>query len=237
MNVHDGGRIRTSSITKGASANANPTLTFDGGILEPLGNVEGLLDGMPLTIGEKGFIVDTVGYNVTLGNFTLTSPGGELIKTGVGTLTITNAPALETLTVSNGTLKVTTAMSGLDAVCVAAGAVLDLGGNALTCGTFSGAGVVTNGNLTVTDELRVGLGNPLTLIDVSLDIDGARIDVAGSESITGRDPIVVLTSNSPITGRPQKPANVPDRRWQISHEGDIYKLELMPQGGFTLFVR
>ena len=216
MNVHDGGRIRTSSITKGASANANPTLTFDGGILEPLGNVEGLLDGMPLTIGEKGFIVDTAGHNVSFGSITLTN-GGELIKTGTGTLTITNTPAWSAITVRNG--------------------ALDLGGNALTCGTFSGAGVVTNGNLTVTDELRVGLGNPLTLIDVSLDIDGARIDVAGSESITGRDPIVVLTSNSPITGRPQKPANVPDRRWQISHEGGIYKLELMPQGGFTLFVR
>lgn len=236
LNVHDGGRIRTSSITKGTSANASPTLTFDGGILEPLGNVEGLLDGMPLTIGSKGFIVDTAGHNVTLGNFTLTSTGGELVKFGTGTLTITNAPALGTLTVSNGTLKVTTAMNALSVVHVAEGAVLDLDGNTLTCGTFSGSGTVTNGSLTVTVELRVDLDNPPTFTDVLLNVDGAQIDVAGAESITGHDPIVVLTSNRPITGRPQR-TNVPRKRWQIAHEGDVYRLELVLQGGLKLFLR
>ena len=75
------------------------------GVLEPLGNVEGLLEGLPLTIGPGGFVVDTAGRNASLGNFTVTS-GGELVKTGEGTLAMTSLPALEKISLANGALTV-----------------------------------------------------------------------------------------------------------------------------------
>ena len=178
VTVHDGGRIRTSSITKGA--NGTVTLTFDGGTLEPLGDVEGLLDGMPLTIGSKGFVVDTAEYNVTFGNFTLTS-GGELVKEGAGTLTITNSPALDAIAVKSGTL--------------------DLGGNAHQYGVLSGAGNVTNGTLAVTGAVRVKTGEHLTFQDVALTVSGAQVEIIDSENMTDSDPVLVAVSNQPISGR------------------------------------
>ena len=233
LSVHDGGRIRTSSITKGASENAQPTVSFDGGILEPLGDVTGLLEGMPLTVGSKGFIVDTAGHNVSFGDFTLTG-GGELIKTGAGTLTIANSP-WSAIAVSNGTLAVAAPSDTLASVYVAKGAVLDLGGNTVTCGAISGEGTVMNGTLIVTGTLSVAVGKRLTFTGAALNVSGARVMITTPESITGRDPIVVATSNQSITGHAR--TTVSGRRAQISQDGDVYKLELVPSGGFHVYIR
>jgi len=231
VNVHDGGRLRTSSITKNGTA----TLTFDGGILEPLGDVTGLLDGMPLTVGGKGFIVDTAGHNASFGSFTLTD-GGELIKVGAGTLTITNSPAWSSVVVSNGTLAVAAETSlTLSSVHVAKGAVLDLGGNTVRCGALSGAGTVVNGTLIVTGTLSVAVGNPLTFTGATLDVSGAQVAVADPESITTRDPVVVATSDLAITGHSR--TSVSGRRVQISQDGTTYTLELVRNGGFHLYIR
>ena len=234
LNVHDGGRIRTSSITKGASENANPTVTFDGGILEPLGNVEGLLDGMPLTVGSKGFIVDTAGFDATFGSITLASGAGPLVKTGAGTLTIAGSPTWSAVVVSNGTLSVAAAIT-LPSVHLAEGTVLDLGGNTVRCGALTGAGTVTNGTLVVTGTLTVTLDAPVTFADATLDVSGARVELTNPEDITGRDPITVATSTQSITGHAR--TGVRDRRVQITQSGTGYVLELVWNSGLHLFIR
>ena len=234
LNVHDGGRIRTSSITKGASENANPTVTFDGGILEPLGNVKGLLDGMPLTVGSKGFIVDTAGYDATFGSITLASGAGPLVKTGAGTLTLAGSPAWSAVVVSNGTLSVAAAIT-LPSVHLAEGTVLDLGGNTVRCGALTGAGTVTNGTLVVTGTLTVTLGAPVTFTDATLDVSGARVELTNPEDITDRDPITVATSNQSISGHAR--TGVRDRRVQITQSGTGYVLEFVWNSGLHLFIR
>ena len=106
------------------------------GVLEPLGSVEGLLEGLPLTIGPGGFVVDTAGRNASLGNFTVTS-GGELVKTGEGTLAMTSLPALEKISLANGALTVAAEAASLDALDLATGTRCDLGGGALACGVLA----------------------------------------------------------------------------------------------------
>ena len=56
-----------------------------------------------------------------------------------------------------------------------------------------------------------------------------------AESITGRDPIVVATSDESITGHAR--TDVSNRRAQVSETEGVYNLELVPNGGLHLFIR
>ena len=112
---------------------------------------------------------------------------------------------------------------------------LDLGGKTVTCGTFSGAGKVLNGTLTVTGTLSAAVGNPLTFTGVALNVSGAGVAITNPESITGRAPIVVATSDQSITGRAR--ATVFGWKVQVTQDDDAYKFELVPSKGFHLFVR
>ena len=157
-----------------------------------------------------------------------------LAKTGSGKLT-TVGSAWSSIAVSNGTLAVSAQSSTIGSVYLAKGAVLDLGGKAVTCGTFSGAGKVRNGTLIVTGTLSVAVGNPLTFMGVALDVSGAGVAITNPKSITGRDPIVIATSDQPITGRSR--ATVFGWSVQVTQDGDVYKIELVPSKGFHLFIR
>lgn len=70
---------------------------------------------------------------------------------------------------------------------------------------------------------------------MALDVSGAGVAITNPESITGRDPIVIATSDQSITGRAR--AAVFGWRVQVTQDGDVYKLELVPSNGFHLFVR
>ena len=157
-----------------------------------------------------------------------------LAKAGGGKLT-TVGSAWSSIAVSNGTLAVSAQSSTIDSVYLAKGAVLDLGGKTVTCGTFSGAGKVRNGTLIVTGTLSAVVGNPLTFTGVALDVSGAGVAITNPESITGRDPIVVATSDQSITGRAR--AAVFGWSVQVTQDGDVYTLELVPSKGLHLFVR
>ena len=137
--------------------------------------------------------------------------------------------------VSNGTLAVSAQSSTIDSVYLAKGAVLDLGGKTVTCGAFSGAGKVRNGTLIVTGTLSAVVGNPLTFTGVALDVSGASVAIADPENVTGRDPIVIATSDQSITGRAR--ATVFGWSVQVTQDGDVYTLELVPSKGLHLFVR
>lgn len=75
------------------------------GILEPLGNVTGLLDGMPLALGPDGITIDTA-HAVTMTGLTISNVVGTasttfpFAKTGSGTVSL--APAKLVLTVGVG---------------------------------------------------------------------------------------------------------------------------------------
>ena len=105
--------------------------------------------------------VDTAGRNASLGNFTVTS-GGELVKTGEGTLAMTSFPALEKISLANGALTVAAEAASLDALDLATGTRCDLGGGALACGVLSGSGTVANGAVAVAGAISVKVGEPLT---------------------------------------------------------------------------
>ena len=64
------------------------------------------------------------------------------------------------------------------------------------------------------------VGNPLTFTGVALDVSGASVAITNPESITGR-------SRSTVFG------------WtvQVTQDGDVYKLELVPAKGFHLYIR
>ncbi len=157
-----------------------------------------------------------------------------LAKAGGGKLT-TVGSAWSSIAVSNGTLAVSAQSSTIDSVYLAKGAVLDLGGKTVMCGTFSGAGKVRNGTLIVTGTLSVTVGNPLTFTGVALDVSGAGVAITNPESITGRDSIIVATSDQSITGRSR--SAVFGWSVQVTQDGDVYKLELVPSKGLHLFVR
>ena len=173
------------------------------------------------------------GTSATMNGITFAS-NIMLAKAGGGKLT-TVGSAWSSIAVSNGTLAVSAQSSTIGSVYLAKGAVLDLGGKTVTCGTFSGAGKVRNGTLTITGTLSAVVGNPLTFTGVALDVSDAGVAITNPESITGRDPIVVATSDQSITGRAR--ATVFGWKVQVTQDGDDYTLELVPSKGFHLFVR
>lgn len=233
LNVHDGGRLRTASIYKG---DGTPVVKFDGGVLEPLGDVEGLLEGLPLTIGPGGLVVDTAGRNASLGNFTVTS-GGELVKTGEGTLAMTALPALEKISLANGALTVAAEAASLDALDLATGTRCDLGGGALACGVLSGSGTVANGAVAVAGAISVKVGEPLTFSAAPLTLAGARVVIADLENMpaSGREPVVVAVSDRPMTGHVR--SAVPEWAARMSQRADgSYALELV-RSSFSIRIR
>ena len=70
---------------------------------------------------------------------------------------------------------------------------------------------------------------------MALDVSGAGVAITNPESITGRDPIGVATSDQSITGRSR--AAVFGWCVQVTQEGDVYRLELAPSCGFHLYIR
>ena len=195
----------------------------------------------------NGVTVDLAGQDLVSGGFTPASGATVSVANSGAAATLTFAvadgtaatmngmSAWSSITVSNGTLVVSAQSSTIDSVYLAKGAVLDLGGKTVTCGTFSGAGKVRNGTLTITGTLSAVVGNPLTFTGVALDVSGVGVAIANPESITGRDPIVVATSDQLITGRAR--SRVADRWVQIVQDGDACRLELAPQGGLHLLIR
>jgi autotransporter-associated beta strand protein len=111
----NGGSLLTTTITKGTGP-GKAIVNFNGGTLSPLAATATFMAG--LTAGYVqigGAVIDSAGYNLTLGQALLhdtnglgTSPDGGLIKLGAGTLTLTNNNHSYTgpTTISGGTLQI-----------------------------------------------------------------------------------------------------------------------------------
>ena len=236
----------TNSVTLSAACDWSPLglMTLANGVTVDLAGYNLVSGGFTPASGATGSVANSGvaatltfavadGSAATMNGITFAN-NIMLAKTGSGKLTTVGA-AWGAITVSNGTLAVSAPSSTIGSVYLAKGAVLDLGGNTVTCGAFSGSGKVLNGTLNVTGMLSAAVGKPLTFSGVALDVSGAGVAIINPESITGRDPIVVATSDQSITGRAR--AAVFGWKVQVTQDGDVYKLEFVPSKGLHLFVR
>ena len=116
-------------------------------------------------------------------------------------------------------------------ISIADGAILDLGGNTLTCATLSCGGTIVNGKLVVTKGLEVAPGRTLTVASgAELDVS-AVTDVAldGSASLDGRGWNAIVSDGAGALDLPDvslRPAGLPG--WKVSF--DDGKVRIGPCG-------
>ena len=188
------------ATSNGALGCAGSSATMSGGTI--LVGVNGLTMSTPIVLASQGGTVDTNGLNLTLGG--VISGTGSLIKTGLGTLTVTGNSTYSGATFVNmGTLQAGTvnAFSPNSAYNVASGATLALAGFNQTIGSLTGAGAVTLGSATLTT------GNDNTSTTFSGTISGTggltktgtgTLTLSGTNTYTG--PTMVNAGSLVVNG-------------------------------------
>ena len=66
-------------------------------------------------------------------------------------------------------------------------------------------------------------------------MSGTQVELIDPASITGRDPVLVAASTQSITGLAR--TTVLDRFVKVTQTAGVYRLELVPKGGLTLYIR
>jgi autotransporter-associated beta strand protein len=155
----NGGTLTTPSVSK-TSAGANGSFNFNGGTLKATTSTTTFMQGLSAAnVQNGGAVIDTNGYNITIGQALLDAGTGGLTKQGAGTLTLSGANTYDGSTlVSAGTLFVTGS----------------LGSSPVTVG--SGAAIGGDGTLAGTLNFDVGS---------MLDVSGGTMTVAGLVSFDG----------------------------------------------------
>ena len=178
--------IQQANITVTLGSN----LILDGGTLQFQGNSETFVSGNTFAITANGGTVDTQAFNDTVSS-DITGPG-SLTKIGSGTLILngTNGYSGGT-TISAGTIQAGSATALGDSagsLAIDDATTLDLHGNSLTVGDFSGGtGTVTNGRVG-TQTLTFGTANDETYAGVIQDGSGPVALVkqgSGTEILSG----------------------------------------------------
>ncbi|MBE2180658.1 MAG: autotransporter-associated beta strand repeat-containing protein [Chthoniobacterales bacterium] len=146
----------TQVFSGGSVVAYSGTTTVNGGVLEFAGAT--VNNNTAISIGTNG----TMRFNTTT-NASRTntiSGAGALVKTGAGTLTISNTTHTGGTTVEAGVLALASGgdnrLSTNGSVAISNGATLDLGGNGQILKVLTGAGTVTNSAGTL--ELNIGSG-------------------------------------------------------------------------------
>ncbi len=179
-----GVRYQNNDSTKGFLATV-----FDGGIFEVnASTAEQNCRSRMAQPQNQGFTVENGGLEIDIAenvNHYITFPirgTGDVVKTGAGTLYLTESYDLDSAstekllqytggtTISNGTLVVDGSLvaDGAKSLEVAEGATLDLNETTLADATISGAGTVTNGTLSAA-TIAYDADEQLTLSDVTLN--------------------------------------------------------------------
>ena len=115
-----------------------------------------------------------------------------------------------------------------------AGGTLDLGGNTLTQPNLMGnGGTVRNGTLTVTDTIRINVGDSI-FASGTIDLTNAKVELFDPENLTGTFYFIKAAPSATlsIVGKP-KAVNLP-KGWQISVTSSGAKIQKV---GFSIFVR
>lgn len=144
LNLGDGtlgsGTLKSSSITKNSPATHNISIfNFNGGTLQAGASTVAFMSGLSAAnVMNGGAVIDTDGFDITIGQPLLHSPGATtdgLTKSGTGILTLSGINTYRgNTTVSEGTLALAAAADPLNAnpgndlstVTIEAGAILDL---------------------------------------------------------------------------------------------------------------
>jgi len=179
----DGGELRTArSITRSGGVG---TVNFNGGTLTALASSGTFLQGMTAANVVGGAVINTNGFDVTIGQALLGTGTGGLAKSGAGTLRLTGASTYTGATsVSAGRLLVDGSLLGATSVSVLTGATL--GGS----GTAVGAVAVLGGTLSPGSS-------PGMLTVGSLSYDSAAttlMEIAGVTPGTQHDQVVLSGS-------------------------------------------
>ena len=150
----DGGTLSVNKVSRPSSGTA--TFNFNGGTLKARQNDTAFITGLSaVNVNSAGAIIDTNGFDVTVGNILRDGGGGGgLTKNGTGTLTLTAAPTYTGATVVNaGTLALNAAGTHNNAISgagnLAIGGAVTLGGT----NTYLGATSVNSGALTLNGSL------------------------------------------------------------------------------------
>ena len=169
VNLNGGTLTTARSITSGPGANG--TFNFNGGTLKAGGNNATWMQGLSAArVGNGGAIIDTNGYDVTIGQALVANGTGGLTKNGLGTLILSGASDYAGATIVN------------QGVLLANGSLV----SAVTVdgGTLGGSGSV--GAITLNSGTLApggGLDNSLSSSGLTWNADATiRIDLSGASS-------------------------------------------------------
>jgi fibronectin-binding autotransporter adhesin len=202
----EGGTFETSRNIVKAEGTGN--INFNGGTLKAATNSTAFLTGLTAaTVKSNGAIIDTAGFNITIGQALLAgSPSGGLTKNGAGTLILSGANTYSgNSRVTAGTLELANASalqsSTLD---MNSGDAGTLSFGALTAATFGGLTGSRNLNLLTTNAsplavvLSVGNNNANTTYSGQLGGSGGITKVgSGTLTLTGAN---TNTGNTTLGG-------------------------------------
>jgi autotransporter-associated beta strand protein len=143
----NGGLLQTRSVIGNFVAVSNAVFNFNGGTLQPVADSSAFMQGLTAAyVTANGAIIDTTNFNITIPQALADDPingPGRLVKLGTGVLTLSGFNTISgPVVVNQGTLFVTPADQGTNAVTVADGAAY---GVQLT----GGPGSVTNAAITL----------------------------------------------------------------------------------------
>ncbi len=193
----NGGTLTVPQISK-TSPNGSGAFNFNGGTIKPTGTTATFMQGLTAAnLQAGGAIIDTAGFDITIGQALLGS--GTLAKNGAGILTLSGTSTYTGNTViNNGTLALSGSGSLASQVIIPTGRTFDVSG--VTGGNvqnpMSGVGTV-NGSVVATATVAIypatdGTVGSLTFNN-NLDLSGGgslRFDVSTSH-LSGNDQVVV----------------------------------------------
>lgn len=182
----DGGELAVSSLTFRSTANCTNIVNLNGGTYRALGPEAGYgSTNARANVRDGGAIVDTAGFNITIGQALLHSSiagdaatDGGLRKNGAGALTLTGTNTYTGPTLVNTGSLIVHGSIGAGDVTLAPGT--KLGGGGLIAGSVTGgAGTVFAAGATSGVPGTLAIAGNLSLAGS----DTVRVDVAGASSV------------------------------------------------------
>ena len=188
----------------------------NGGVFSPFG-AAALMRSNAFTqfyVSTNGFVVNTSGITNDVQTYTINQPlltdpelvgaDGGLVKRGAGNLVLAGANTYTGPTVvEGGTLSLSGngTFGASSNLVVAAGAACNLGGKSVFVACASGAGVISNGTLTVTGTFGVSGGGLLAVDDTGVLAlaKGVAIDFAGVDNPNLKEGVAIASAAGAAT--------------------------------------
>jgi MYXO-CTERM domain-containing protein len=200
----NGGTLQGGSVFKGAGTG---TFNFNGGTLQATASTATFMTGLTAAnVQSGGANVDTNGFDITVGQALLDGGGGGgLTKTGLGTLTLSNAANTYTgaTLISNGVLATDlTGSLGTGNITVAdlasAGLILGNGGSIADAATlfFGDAATITLNNATSDTVLGITQTDDSQSIGAGVYTAGDLNSFFGVSSFQGSGTLTVIPESS-----------------------------------------